>query len=246
MMGEELTHALEACDQSGVKCEVDWFTDEQPVHTVRLASFYIDQYEVSNAQYDLCVHDGTCRTPTQMNSATRSEYYTDPAYADYPVIYVTWKSANNFCTWRGARLPTEAEWEAAARGSLRQALYPWGNESPLCQMEQLNGAHFSGMGCKTNDTAPVGSYPPNGLGINDMAGNVQEWVSDWYNAFYYVSLLPEVLNPPGPLSGSLRGIRGGAWDSPAYMLRVAARQGFDPESSAANIGFRCVKDANNR
>ena len=239
-MGDDPKNAWQACNQSGMKCEFNWFSDAQPIHTVKISSFYIDQFEVTNAQYDECVQSGFCSSPASVSSATRTEYYTDPQFANYPVIYVNWQQAQEYCDWRGGRLPTEAEWEVAARGGLEGKAYPWGNDLPTCKDRAGNGARFAGTGCENADTAPVGSYMPNGLHLFDITGNVMEWVGDWYNEFYYASLMAEALNPSGALSGSQRVVRGGGWDSPAYMLRVAMRYRFDPEAGAPDIGFRCV------
>jgi formylglycine-generating enzyme required for sulfatase activity len=239
-MGEEVTTALTVCAQAGVQCGVDWFTNEHPVHSVKLSTFYMDQFEVTNAQYGLCVQAGDCDLPSNLGSATRSDYYTNPAYADYPVIYVSWQAAQDYCRWHGGRLPTEAEWEGAARGRLERKLFPWGDDLPVCQEEAINGAQFQSSGCETVDTAAAGSYAPNGFRLHDMAGNVMEWTADYYNDFYYAALLPDPLNPPGPLTGSERVVRGGAWNSLAYQLRVAYRASANPDQGADNLGFRCV------
>jgi formylglycine-generating enzyme required for sulfatase activity len=239
-MGGDPNQALKVCAEIGEQCGYDWFADEEPIHPVSLSSFYIDQYEVTNSQYDVCVKLGFCSPPEYVNSASRSDYYTNPLYANYPVVYIDWLEAQEYCNWRGGRLPTEAEWEYAARGGLKQSSYPWGNDLPVCQDGASNGARFYTPGCEYADSAPVGSYAPNGLHLFDMAGNVMEWVGDWYNEFYYASLIPGQLDPPGPLSGTLRVARGGAWDSPAYLLRVSMRYGADPNAGAPNLGFRCV------
>jgi formylglycine-generating enzyme required for sulfatase activity len=242
MMGEEVATALTTCAETGVRCGLDWFTDEQPVHSVKLSTFYMDQFEVTNAQYGLCVQAGACKPPSNLGSATRNDYFTNPAYADYPVVNVSWQAAQDYCSWHGGRLPSEAEWEGAARGRLERKLFPWGDDLPVCQEDAANGAHFQSDGCKTVDTAAAGSYDPNEYRLYDMAGNVMEWTADWYNEFYYATLLPDALSPPGPLTGNARVVRGGAWDSPAYMLRVATRTSVDPNQGADNIGFRCVID----
>lgn len=239
-MGGDPNEALQVCAQIGEQCGFDWFSDETPVHSVNLSPFYMDQFEVTNSQYDECVQRGYCSAPEYGNSASRADYYTNPLYADHPVIYLDWLQAQEYCNSRGGRLPTEAEWEYAARGGLEGNSFPWGDDLPVCQDGAANGARFTTLGCEYSDTAAVGSYAPNALGLYDMAGNVMEWVMDWYNEFYYASLIPGQPDPPGPLSGSLRVARGGAWDSPAYLLRVAMRYGANPELGAPNLGFRCV------
>jgi formylglycine-generating enzyme required for sulfatase activity len=239
-MGGDPNQALQICSQIGEQCGFDWFSDETPIHSVSLSSFYIDQFEVTNAQYDKCVQLSYCSPPKYGNSASRSDYYANPEFAKYPVIYLDWLQAQEYCNWRGGRLPTEAEWEYAARGGREGQSYPWGDDLPVCQDGTNNGARFTTLGCEYADTTPVGSYAPNGLQLYDMAGNVMEWVMDWYNEFYYASLIPGEPDPSGPLSGSLRVARGGAWDSQAYLLRVSMRYGSKPELGAPNIGFRCV------
>ncbi|MBN2549004.1 MAG: SUMF1/EgtB/PvdO family nonheme iron enzyme [Anaerolineales bacterium] len=203
---------------------------EKPVHTVYLDAFYMDMYEVTNVQYEKCVQAGVCTAPDSYSSYERRSYYGDSDFADYPVIYVDWEQARTFCEdWRGARLPTEAEWEKAARGGLKGGEYPWGNVIPDCSRANYYGC--------VNDTRRVGSYPANGYGLYDMAGNVWEWVWDWYDDNYYSSS-PDS-NPQGPDSGSYRVLRGGGWYLGPNYLRVAIRGTGSPDGQAIYIGFRC-------
>jgi len=219
--------------------------DEHPVHTVTLDEFYIDQYEVTNAQYAECLEAGACQPTTDTtafaSSYSRRIYYGNPEYADYPVIYANWSEAKEYCEWRGARLPTEAEWEKAARGGLEGKAYPWGDEAPVCEAGAANGAKFDdNENCNDTDTAQVGSYSPNGYGLYDMAGNVWEWVSDWYAADYYANSPAQ--NPTGPEEGGFPVVRGGSWGNYAERQRVSDRRINDPLSGSLNIGFRCAKD----
>jgi formylglycine-generating enzyme required for sulfatase activity len=219
--------------------------DEGPVHTVTLDAFYIDLYEVTNAQYARCEQSGACEPTTDTtafeSSYSRRIYFGNPEYADYPVIYANWYEAQAYCQWRGGRLPTEAEWEKAARGGLAGKLYPWGDEMPVCEVGAMNGANFDDdLDCNDTDTAQVGSYAPNGYGLYDMVGNLWEWVADWYDEAYYAS--SPASNPQGPEDGEYPVLRGGSWQDAAGRLRVADRRFNPPESGALNIGFRCARD----
>jgi formylglycine-generating enzyme required for sulfatase activity len=215
-------------------------SDERPVHTVYLNAFYIDVYEVTNALYAACVEAGACIEPSIRKSYSRDSYYGDSTYDDYPVINVIWDQANDFCEWRGARLPTEAEWEKAARGGLEEKLYPWGDEKLKCRKGAYNGAKFDTLiFCNNTDTDPVGSYSANGYGLYDMAGNVLEWVMDWYSENYYASSPAE--NPTGPSSGSYRSSRGGSWLEGGGSLRAPSRHWSNPSVADGFTGFRCAR-----
>jgi formylglycine-generating enzyme required for sulfatase activity len=244
-MGGDADIALAECQKLfiGGDCQRDWFTDEERIHTVTLEDYYIDQYEVTNARYKACVDAGVCDPPGEVSSYTRSSYYGNSQYDDYPVIYVSWDDAKAYCEWRGARLPTEAEWEKAARGGLEGKLYPWGDGFDGSR------ANFCDRNCTYNwankdyndgyaDTAPVGSYAPNGYGLYDMAGNVWEWVADWYDGGYY-GVSPSN-NPTGPSTGEYRVLRGGSWHYIGVSLRVATRLRYDPSNRFNGIGFRCA------
>ncbi len=208
--------------------------DEVPVHSIFLDSFYIDKFEVTNALYQACVNEGSCRPLRRIDSFTRSSYFGNPEYDEYPVVYVDWNMANAFCEWRGAQLPTEAQWEKAARGPDGRT-YPWGEEID-CRRANFQGGLTSCPG----GTSMVGSYETgrSPYGAHDMAGNVWEWVADWYSEIYYETIPPQ--NPLGPEIGQSKVLRGGSWADDAPDLRVSNRLRFAPTYINFNIGFRCA------
>lgn len=205
--------------------------DEKPAHQVHLDAFWIDQYEVTNTQYRECSEAGTCQPPSESGSSSRDSYYDNSDYDDYPVIFVSWRDAWTFCEWAGKRLPTEAEWESAARGPQARR-YPWGNEF---EQTRLNSNQVNG------DTTQVGDYPDGAsvYGALDMAGNVWEWVADWFGAKYYENSPHD--NPTGPESGGSRELRGGAWDADEFFVRMTHRGDRAPKERNYNIGFRCAQ-----
>ncbi len=224
-------------------------SDELPVHSVTMHSFWMDKVEVTNAMYALCVKAGTCQLPYALKSDTRTNYFSDPQYADYPVVYVSWGEAENYCKWAGRRLPTEAEWERAARGNDYRT-YPWGDERPDSSRANVN--FFVG------DTTRVGSFPSGAsfFGVLDMAGNVAEWVHDFYDPKYYSTAVN--LNPPGPTGRTNyfnRVVRGGTFQDADVNVRVSKRSsvlGPNPDAPldspayigeySPKIGFRCASD----
>ena len=209
-------------------------THEKPNHPVALDAYYIDKFEVTNALYQVCEAAGACKRPIQTDSRTHFKYYGNPTYDQYPVVYVNWNMANAYCAWRGSRLPTEAEWEKAARGT-DPHLYPWGDTKPVCQIVNYKGS----QGCD-NDIREVGSRPDgqSPYGVYDMAGNVWEWVNDWYSQAYY-SISP-ASHPQGPASGLGKVVRGGSWNSTEDDIRTSKRRSFPPRDSYYDLGFRCA------
>jgi formylglycine-generating enzyme required for sulfatase activity len=213
------------------KCQTADFANESPQHAVTLDGFWIDRTEVTNAHYLLCAESGGCRESALANN---------PAYngEDYPVAGIPWQDAGAYCAWAGARLPTEAEWEYAARGP-GGSVYPWGNEFDCA------GGNFwdDASGCDDgySEPAPVGSFPKGTSWCSawDMAGNMWEWVSDAYGSYPAATQT----NPTGPASGSSRILRGGSWGYHQPFVRTAYRYRVPPGANYLAVGFRCVVPA---
>jgi formylglycine-generating enzyme required for sulfatase activity len=217
------------------------YWDERPMHEVSLSAYRIDRYEVTNGQYRACVAAGACAEPALTDSRTRPGYYHQPEFAGYPVIGVTWQQAVDLCAWRDMRLPTEAEWEAAARGEAPSTLQmPWGDLGPVEEWgAECDRANY-GM-CQP-DTTQVGVWPDSdsSFGAHDMTGNVLEWTADWYHSNYYAE--SPAADPTGPADGTYRVLRGGMWNGGWYDGRVDRRRSALPDLVNDGVGFRCVAD----
>jgi formylglycine-generating enzyme required for sulfatase activity len=218
--------------------------NETPQHTVYLDAFWMDLTEVTNAMYEKCVQAGVCVAPAKDSSFTNKNYYGASAFDNFPVMHIIRDQAQEYCRWRGGRLPTEAEWEKAARGTDGR-IYPWGNNfagdrlnycDANCPRRKPDASYNDGYA----DVAPVGSFPSGAspYGLLDMAGNVFEFVLDWYGETYYAS--SPASNPMGPASGDVYVVRGGAWDSKAGIVRTAVRYWIQPQVSLDYVGFRCM------
>jgi formylglycine-generating enzyme required for sulfatase activity len=247
---DELRYARDLCEEycgefALVTClRPESFGNEQPAHTVALDAFWIDRTEVTNGQYRQCVQAGSCDPPVESGSFTRDSYYDDGDYDDYPVIWVRWDQAADYCAWAGGRLPTEAEWEYAARGP-GGLMFPWG--------ETFDGTrlNYCDVGCEGvndettddgyPDTAPVGSFPAgvSWCGALDMAGNVREWVADWFVDYFS----GRQVNPTGPSEGDSRIPRGGSWYDTPDDVRSANRGENSPDYTRHKVGFRCAQSA---
>ena len=235
-MGVASDEAMAECIKYREECDPRWFADQGPSHLVDLGAYWMDQTEVTNAMYALCVNAGICSAPRQKGSNRVQDYFENVQYADYPVVFITWKQANNYCQWAGARLPTEAEWEKAARGTDGR-LYPWGNSAPSCSL--LNFNPFIEDTCK-DDTNAVRDYSAgqSPYQIFNLAGNVAEWVMDWYDPNYYANT--PASNPQGPSEGVTKILRGGSWFYDEEFARSTYRYKQDPRYYYSFTGFRCA------
>jgi formylglycine-generating enzyme required for sulfatase activity len=206
--------------------------DEQPQHDVTLSCYNIYKKEVTNAMFNKCVEAGAC-VPVQARVGNPTSHINDPAFADYPVVGVDYNMASEYCAWAGGRLPTEAEWEYAARGA-DTLTYPWGNSDPVCTLANSKGC------LNPEDTQKVGFLDAGNspFKIMDMAGNAWEWVFDWYAKDGYSKSTST--DPTGPVAGFWKVVRGGGYNSIPAFLRSASRHSGDPYKPYYNVGFRCV------
>ena len=258
--GTEATLGLAECQRLLVTepCQLNWFQDEEPVHTVYLDAFYMDPYEVTNEAFVTFLN-------AQNNSLEAGNHWLDltaaggdgpiwsgngrwqvnPGWATHPVVYVTWYGASNYCAWQDGRLPTEAEWEKAARGSEDARLYPWGNtfsadRANICDSRCPAAWANPHLDDGYPTTAPVGSYPGGAspYGLYDMSGNVFEWTTDWYAPDYYAQ--SSAINPPGPPSGERYVVRGGSWQRNGRGVRLSYRYSYRAAFGYNEVGFRCA------
>jgi len=208
--------------------------NEKPLHQVSLDAFYMDLYEVTTARYARFLEKSKRQPPDQWTAVRL------PQLGDRPVVGVDWHDADAYCRWAGKRLPTEAEWEKAARGPEVQA-YPWGQERPNASMANFDKNCIL---CNVYEEMlkPAGNYEKgkSPYGIYNMAGNVQEWTADWYDEHYYKSSPKR--NPAGPSQGLSKVVRGGSWLSRRTLLQSGLRNWESPNSRQTHTGFRCVQD----
>jgi sulfatase modifying factor 1 len=231
--------AIEFIEPQMVRLPEGWFLmgsdagqeNERPVHRIWLDAFELATCQVTHAEYAHFLRGTPERTPPTWNDP-------DFSHPEQPVVSVSWFDATGYCDWlseltgRRYRLPTEAEWEMAARGGLEQKAYPWGDDPP----ESL--ANYSTRW--KSGPEPVGKAERNGLGFFDIGANVHEWCADWFQADYY-SISPEG-NPQGPIQGSRRASRGGSWRHYTKVSRCAARSSIPPDFRYADYGFRLARD----
>jgi len=231
----EIDAAFDKCQQLYETCDQGLYQDESPEHSVTLSSFWIDRTEVTHVQYMLCVANGQCEVPEFASTFSFGR-------GDHPVVGVSWHDAANYCAWAGAELPSEAQWEYAARGEQR-FIYPWGNDfdgarlnfcDTNCQEDHRLNDYNDGY----EETALAANFQSGTSwnGALNMSGNVWEWVSDWYSAY-----LPSAqTDPVGPTTGTYKVIRGGSWINDQVGVRTANRSFPDPNERSTIVGVRCV------
>jgi formylglycine-generating enzyme required for sulfatase activity len=202
------------------------YDNEIPVHLEYVPDFWMDETEITNGLYAKCMEAEVCRPPRDM------EYISNPSLVDHPVTYVSWDDAVVYCEWVGRRLPSEVMWEKAARGGLIGESFPWGNDDPVCTPGEPNGVFMAGC---SEGTGPVKIFEHNAYGLYDMAGNVWEWVEDWYDVY-----------PGGDRDGDMnygeryKVARGGSFYDDLWDIMVSVRHWVLPSERVDNIGFRCA------
>lgn len=216
--------------------QAGWVKDEKPAHRVFVKAFYMDRHEVTNKEYKKFIDVTKHPAPFSEEEWARDYNWVNNTYPpdkeNHPVVMVSWEDAVAYARWSEKRLPTEAEWEKAARGELQDALWPWGDEWDATKANTWEG--------EAQATRPVGSYPANQYGLYDMAGNVWEWCNDWYREGYQTGGSDR--DPQGPSVGINKVARGGSWSNNGFTCRAAERKQLNPKSQFNSIGFRCVKD----
>ncbi len=226
---------------------LQWFGDETPRHEVAIAPFYLDIREVTNGMFQAFVET----TGYEAEGDWRA--YAGEGREAHPVVNVTWHDANAYAQWAGKRLPTEAEWEYAARGGSSFRWFPWGDrpDPALANWRHEGESFLDGLGRlvfgRKIRTTPAGVFPPNGFGLHDMVGNAAEWCADTYGVYPGFALeerLGEEQGPDGENETPRRVVRGGSWDAPnPVFVRITARNAFPETHASSRIGFRCARDA---
>ena len=205
--------------------------DEQPVHRVSVKAFYLDVYETTVSRYAEFLASQKPDAPFKWNEATAG------AHENKPAVGVNWYDARDYCRWAGKRLPTEAEWEIAARDTGGR-IYPWGSAHPTKGHANAGETRWRGYDSLSNvGRFELGKTPE---GVYDLAGNLWEWVADWYDPTYYQFSARD--NPKGPSAGPLRALRGGAWNNDSKAIRSSNRAGYAPDARRNDVGFRCAQD----
>jgi formylglycine-generating enzyme required for sulfatase activity len=234
--GGEFTMGFEGPGASGEP-------NERPMHVVKLAPFWIDRTEVTAEDMRACIDRGDCT----LGLGKAAHCTIDRSEPKLPINCVPWQTADAYCRAVSKRLPTEAEWELAA-GAGQKVRYPWGSAAAGCNLAVTLMSNRSGASCSAQGPMPVGSHPKGAsiFGVEDMAGNVEEWVADWYADRYELTgSLPSggpLVAPAGPAFGVAHVLRGGGWMSRPRDTRVTARSWGSPNEAGANVGFRCAKD----
>ncbi len=232
---ELLSKVYEIGKLSGVEGIVEKvMRTEMPRHLVSIEPFYIDKYEVTNEEFASFVKQTSYKP-----EGNWARYY-GPGMERRPAVGVNWNDANAYAGWAGKRLPTEAEWEFAARSGTDDMLFPWGDtisaDKASCEFKERS-SHSKIR------TSKIGSYPPNLFGIHEMIGNAAEWCADWYDESYYSKTPGQ--NPSGPEKGREKVVRGGGWMTSPFFCRVSCRGSFKPDLSNQQIGFRCARSMEN-
>ena len=220
--------------------EKNYDNTEFPQRRIWLDAFHMDQYEVSLGEFLQFLQQSEHHVSPELRDLIwhliSVHFIPDQALAPWPALYVTWEEAQNFCLKQGKRLPSEAEWEKAARGT-KGKIFPWGKDDPASEIAVFGAYHVHEIPLVANvDSFPEGTSE---WGIYHLSGNIAEWTNDWLGSDYY-PIMPE-RNPPGPKSGRYKSVRGGSWKSLPVMLRTATRGGAFPQVRSANIGFRCAQ-----